>query len=301
MTHRYQAFGLRIHSEINFPNLPLADSPDLPEVYIQVGNLPAALPGAPAETQRYFQAVQGKLLVRIKDVGRMLIENGQRITFEPLPGAEAVNIRLALSNLGLSAILHQRGALALHASAVATPGGAVLFCGPRQAGKSTLAAGLHQSGWPLVCDDKAALHLDNGRVMVIPSFPELRLWRDAIQQLDFSGARAEKTPSMEKYNLGLAQGFHDSPLPLRAIYLLRPALVENIHITPLYGMSKFQIIKRNTYTNQFLKDLGLLPAHFGLASAVAGQVEMALVTRPNQVNQLEKLIAIIDARLREET
>lgn len=300
MTHNtYQAFGLRIHSDIEFPNLPPADSPGLPEVHIQLGSLPASLPGA-SETPRYFQAIQGKLLVRIKDIGRMLVENGQRITFEPSPGAEEVNIRLALSNLGLSAILHQRGALALHASAVATPGGAVLFCGARQAGKSTLAAGLHQRGWPLVCDDKAALRLDAGQLLVIPSFPELRLWRDAMQQLDFSGARTEKTPAMDKFNLGLTQGFHNSPLPLRAIYLLRPAPIEKIRITPLNGMSKFQVIKRHTYTNQFLRDLGLLPAHFGLASAVASQAEMALVARPGQVNRLEELIALMDARLREE-
>lgn len=299
MTHSYQAFGLHIHSEIEFPNLPPATAPDLPEVYIQVRSLPAALPGAP-ETPRYFQAVQGKLLVHIKDIGRMLVENGQRITFEPLPSAEAVNVRLVLSNLGLSAILHQRGALALHASAIATPDGAVLFCGARQAGKSTLAAGLHQRGWPLVCDDKAALRLDEGQLLVIPSFPELRLWRDAIQQLDFAGMRAEKTPAMDKFNLGLSQGFHDSPLPLRAIYLLRPAPIDEIHITPLNGMSKFQVIKRHTYTNQFLRDLGLLPAHFNLASAVASQAEMALVTRPGQVNRLEELIRLMDARLREE-
>jgi hypothetical protein len=299
MTPAYQAFGLRILSEIEFPNLPPATAAGLPEVRIQVGSLPARLPGAP-ESPRYFQAAQGKLLVRIKDVGRMLVEDGQSITFEPLPGGEPVNVRLALSNLGLSAILHQRGALALHASAVAAPGGAVLFCGARQAGKSTLAAGLHQRGWSLVCDDKAALRLDAGRVMVLPSFPELRLWRNAIQQLDFAGARSEQTPGMDKYNLGIAAGFQETPLPLRAIYLLRPAEVEDIHITPLKGMGKFQVIKRNTYTNQFLKDLGLLPAHFSLASAVASQVEMALVARPSQVNRLEALISIMDARLRGE-
>lgn len=297
MTYHYQAFGLHIHSEIEFPNLPVSQPEGTPQVLIRVGQLPQQLPGAPS-TRRYFQASQGKLLVLVKDLGRFLVEDGQRITFETSGGFDQANLRLALINLGLSVILHQRGALALHASAVATPNGAVLFCGERRAGKSTLAAGLHHRGWPLVCDDKAALYMDDGQITVVPSFPELRLWRDAIEHLGIKAERAEKTPDTEKYNLGLQYGFHSTPLPLRAIYLLKPAVADEINLRQLNGMEKFQTIKQHTYINQFLKDLGLLPAHFSLASAIATQISIYEVTRPIHQNRLKALVARMDSELR---
>ncbi len=298
MPHCYRAFGLTLLSEIEFPNLPVLENEANAQVWIGPGTLPENLPGAKV-SKRYFQASQGKLLVRVKDLGRFLIEDGQRITFETGDGFKATNLRLALINLGLSVILHQRGVLTLHASAVATPNGAVLFCGERRAGKSTLAAGLRQRGWPLVCDDKAALYLDeNQRVTVIPSFPELRLWKDAMQQLQISAEHAEKTPDSDKFNLGLTNGFQREALPLRAIYHLKPANTEQITIRAINGMEKFQVVKQNTYTNQFLKGLGLLPEHFSLASAVAAQIPVYRVSRPNQSNQLEALIDQINAELR---
>lgn len=298
MPHRYRVFGLNLLSEIEFPNLPILENEASAQVWIRSGILPEDLPGAKA-SKRYFQASQGKLLVRVKDLGRFLVEDGQRITFETGEDFAPANLRLALINLGLSVILHQRGALALHASAVATPGGAVLFCGERSAGKSTLAAGLRQRGWPLVCDDKAALYLgENQRVTVIPSFPELRLWKDAMQQLEISAEHAEKNPDSDKFNLGLADGFHLEPLPLRAIYHLKPVSANQISIQAINGMEKFQVVKQNTYTNQFLKGLELLSNYFSLASAVAAKIPVYRVNRPSQTNQLEALIDQIDAELR---
>lgn len=44
--------------------------------------------------------------------------------------------------------------LLLHASAVASPRGAILFAGASGAGKSTMAALLHRhTGWPVIADD----------------------------------------------------------------------------------------------------------------------------------------------------
>jgi len=297
MKYNYRAFGLQILSEIEFSNLPAEEEQSGAQVSIMLGTLPEALPGLPP-TRRYFQADRGKLLVRIQGVGRILVEDGQRVTFEPQAGVDSVNMRLALTNLGLSAILHQRGCLALHASAVATPTGAVLFCGNRRAGKSTVAAGLHKRGWPLVCDDKAALYLSEGKITVIPSFPELRLWRDAMEQLDIASARIERMPDSDKFNLGIENGFQNTPLPLRAIYLLKPTATQAIKLRPLNGMDKFQTIKQHTYTNQFLKDLGLLPAHFSLASAIAAQIPICEVTRPTDSNQLDGLVTLMDSELK---
>jgi hypothetical protein len=300
MPYQHQAFGLAIQSDLELLNLPrLAGSLPFAPVHIQSGALPAQLEGATLR-RGYFQAAEGRLLVQVSQVGKLLIEKGESIRYEAQPGAEPAALRLALINLGLSVILHQRGALALHASAVATPGGAVLFCGERGAGKSTLAAALHQRGWSLVCDDKAALYpAEKERIQVIPSFPELRLWQDALEHLQMEKGNAEKNPGFNKFNLGLQEGFHASPLPLYAIYHLQPAETAEVEIKTLNGMEKFQVVRQNTYINQFLRGLGLLPNHFTLASLVAAQIPVYRVRRPARLNRLDALADLVDARLRQ--
>jgi len=296
--HVYHAFGLNIHSEIELPGLPSQGEAHLPaQIKIRLGQLPEHLSGA-TSTRRYFEASAGQLLVHIQGVGRILVENGEYITYEPQNGAEPSNTRLALINLGISALFHQRGALTLHASAIATPSGAVLFCGKRRAGKSTLAAGLRQHGWNLVCDDKAAMQPENEQVIVTPSFPELRLWQDAIDHLGVRAKIMEKIPEMEKFNISLESGFHASPLPLRAIYLLESGELPTIQFSPITGMNKFQALKQHTYANQFLKGMELLPAHFRLTSFIAQKIPVTKITRPSQINQLTELIDKVDAALR---
>lgn len=298
MNYHYHAFGLRIASQIELPELFPNHYLTAPEILISLGKLPEHLSHPQPVPGRYFESGQGQLLVKLKDVGRILIENGETITLELHEQAEPVNVRLALLNLGLSAVLHQRGVLALHASAVVTPAGAVLFCGRRQAGKSTLAAALRQRGWPLAGDDKAAIYLEVGLPWIFPSFPQLRLWRDAIEQLAFSGEALEQIPQTEKYNIRAGDRFHQEPLPLRAIFILKPATTDQIQLRPLQGMDKFHALRQHTYAHQFLKGLGLLPVHFKLASAVALQTPVTEITRPNQQNHLGQLVDLVECELR---
>jgi hypothetical protein len=298
MDYNYLAFGLRICSQIELPELIRDGSQTVPDVYIAIGKVPEHLPHPQLVPGRYFESDQGQLLVNLKELGRILIENGEKITLELDSQAKPIKARIALLNLGLSAILHQRGALAMHASAIVTQTGIVLFCGQRQAGKSTLAAALRQRGWPLAGDDKAAVYLESGHPWVIPSFPQLRLWRDAIEQLSLAGETMEQIPQTEKYNIRTSEGFCQDPHPLRAIFSLKPAETDQIDLHILQGMQKFHVLRQHTYAHQFLKGLGLLPAHFKLASAVALQTPITEITRPNQKNRLEELVNRVETELR---
>lgn len=300
MAFDYSAFGLRVVSEMALPGLAPALSGQAPQVVVSLGVVPAHLPegSPPAMARRYFEARPGQLLLYIKDVGRMLVEEGSRILLEPSPQADPVNVRLALLNVGFSVVLHQRGALALHASAVVAGEGAVLFCGHRRAGKSTLAAGLHQRGWQLMGDDKVAIALENGQVIAVPSFPQLRLWRDALDYLGVQGFSLEQIPASEKYNLEIPGAFSSESLPLKAIYLLTPSQSDQIVLRPLNGMEKFRLVQQHTYANQFLRGMGQLPIHFRLSSEVARQIPMVQICRPSTTNRLGDLIDQVDAELR---
>ena len=59
-------------------------------------------------------------------------------------------------------LLHQRGRMVLHASAVNINDGAVAFMGHNGAGKSTTTFSFMASGYPLVADDILSLEFREG-------------------------------------------------------------------------------------------------------------------------------------------
>ncbi|NEX18412.1 MAG: hypothetical protein C1943_17865 [Halochromatium sp.] len=190
LVEHYQVFGLHVASEIPCPELlgPEVDlengfrkAPPCPE---QPGSEPASnLAGDPARSARsapspdchwrlarlepalepasdhasvandQFQIAPGLYQFLIKDVARYRVQDGREILVDPLPDADPGDVRLWLLGTALGALLHQRGLLPLHVSALALSGGAYAFCGDSGAGKSTLAAALHRRGLALLTDD----------------------------------------------------------------------------------------------------------------------------------------------------
>jgi hypothetical protein len=72
--------------------------------------------------------------------------------------------------------LAQRGVFVLHASAVVTPGGAlVAFTADSGVGKSTLARVAADLGWQRVGDDMLPIAVRDGQVVALPHFPQPKL------------------------------------------------------------------------------------------------------------------------------
>jgi hypothetical protein len=79
-------------------------------------------------------------------------------------------------------ILGQLGYPILHASAVATPAGAVAFLGRKGHGKSTIAASFLRRGASLLTDDMLLLRLQADTVCGVPGPPIMRLWKPTVEQ-----------------------------------------------------------------------------------------------------------------------
>ena len=97
----------------------------------------------------------------------------RRISVAPRGPLDEVEHRLACS--ALCTLLAMRGDLVLHASAVETPNGAVLFCGPSGRGKSTLAHACCQLGAPVLCEDGTVLELSEAGPIAHPGPRGVRL------------------------------------------------------------------------------------------------------------------------------
>lgn len=101
----------------------------------------------------------------------------RRVTAWPAPGVTNAALTEGFHHAIQPSLLQACGFEALHASAVATPAGVVVFCGVSGSGKSTLAFALgQQAGCTQIGDDAVVWELRHGepRVRVLPYRTRLR-------------------------------------------------------------------------------------------------------------------------------
>ena len=116
------------------------------------------------------------LTVHATGFGEVFVSaDGHRITWRPANDAARGRPELILGP-GLVLALALQSTFCLHASAVLSPAGAVLFAGPSGAGKSTLAARLFaQHGFQRLTDDITPFTADASGCFALPHFPQLKL------------------------------------------------------------------------------------------------------------------------------
>ena len=106
----------------------------------------------------------------------------------PAPGVTSPTVEHLYLNQVLPLALSRQGKLVLHGSAVDIAGQGVAFLGESGRGKSTLAASFATEGTRFLTDDGLLLEWVDGRCMIIPSHPSIRLWEDSQEALVNSSA-----------------------------------------------------------------------------------------------------------------
>src|SRR5437773_792073 len=167
LTYTYRAYGLNISSEIECPELVLANG--AADVRVRFGPVPERLEN-PGGLGAWYQVSEQELLLTPHHVAHFWVTNGRDVVIQRAPNASDEDIRAFLLGSVFGGLLYQRGYLPLHASAIETHLGAVAFAGPVGLGKSTLAAVLHKRGYPVVADDLCAASLTAyGKPLVTPA------------------------------------------------------------------------------------------------------------------------------------
>ncbi len=290
--YEYTAYGLAIHSEIPLPEL--TEHPvDEPDVRIQLGGVPDAL-DAPRDRRVAWSAGRDEWLFNLGGIGSFYVTGGTDIRIEPAPEADLADVRAFLFSSTWGALLHQRGALVLHASAVQTPGGAVIVSGRAGAGKSTLLAALLQRGYPLLADDKVAVIDHDGHPTLLPGYPTVRLWDDALDRM---GVPLDGLPRLregvDKY-LYRAPAFHTSLAPARALFSLRLSQAPGVEIRQMNSVDAFSAVYHGTYRARIVRAFGRRRAHFAQVSAFVGAVPVFRLERPRETDSVAALVDAIE-------
>jgi hypothetical protein len=290
----YRAFGLNIDSEIPFLDMPQVEGGA--DVLIRYGRTPDDIPDAKSKGVRY-QASPGKFLLWIDNVARYYVTSGTHILVERSSVTADEEILLFLMGSAMGALLHQRNILPLHASAIEVDREGVIFVGPSSIGKSTLAGGFHKKGYPLLADDVCAIDIKNGGLpYIIPGFPRLKLWADALKRLEedrknLKRVRLDRT--FEKYFVPFAHAC-DDPVPVKSVFDLKTTNEDEFEVVPLKAGDKVDPVLNNTYRPRFLVGLGGKQEHFKQCSTVAAKAAVIKVTRPAKGFRLDELMELIE-------
>jgi hypothetical protein len=291
---RYRAFGLNICSEFEC-RFALAGKNGAPDVQVRLGRVPESLESAKAAGV-FYQASPGLLLLNVPRVARFLVSSGNEIVVDLAPGADQDFVFLLLFGSAFGALLHQRGVLAVHGSAILTSRGAVVFAGSSGYGKSALAGTFHQRGFSVLADDVCPIDMRD-IPLVLPGSPFLMLWPDAIKRLgiDEQNLRRART-GIEKYILPLGKGFVPDPMPLRAVYLLELSNSDDFSLTPIRGIQRMKALYSAVFRRQFVEGMNLAnDQYIRQICEVARQTKVAVVKRPRSGFRVDELADFLAA------
>jgi hypothetical protein len=205
-------------------------------------------------------------------------------------------IRLFVLGPVLAVLLYQQGRFLLHGSAVAVEGEAVLFLGSAGCGKSTMAATLHARGYGLATDDVAVLRVEEGRPMLFPGFPQLKLWPEALVSLGDDPEKLPRcNPHLEKRARSAVREFPSVPLPVKRIYVLDEG--NTLEILPLQPQEALAELLHHTYGAM---GVGSTP-HFFKCASIVDNVTICSLRRQNSLSQLPNVVQLIEEDLCQNT
>lgn len=297
----YCLAGFTVDSEIALQGMRIAYPAGKPaEITIRRGKLPWELE-KPTQTGPTWQMDADRFLLRIPDVARFLLTGGHRIDFETENDTPPDDVAIFVAGTVLGILLHQRGQMVLHASAVDVHGKAVLFCGTSASGKSTLAAALVDRGFPLLADDLAAFAFDAaGRASVHSDGRNLKLWTRTIEELSLGARQGTAVRRrLHKFHVEPAIASNDA-LPIGAIYALRETRPP--HVSGIQGQNAVDAaltLRRCAYRPALVVRMDQQARYFHAATRIADAAGVFILTRPFEFAAMPDVLASLQTHWRE--
>jgi len=291
----YGAFGLTIASEIPLPEF--AEGSGRPDVTVQVGATPERLE-SPTGSGVLFEARPQEYLLNLPSVARFWVRDGKQVVVQPCRDTRPGYLRTLLMGTVMTAVIHQRGGLMLHASGVAGRRGAVLIAAHSGIGKSTIAGALAKRGYAILCDDAAAVSLKGGQAIVHPGIRQISLWRDASLRLGLELSELSPAhPDGEKVLLKEAT-FEAQAQPVAAIvFLTKTHESQSIALSPIGSADCVTALRHYTRNLRVMHALKANAAHFRMTAEIASRVPAHRLARPAGTDSLGAVADAIEPLL----
>jgi hypothetical protein len=213
-------------------------------------------------------------------------------------GAPELDVRSYLMGNLFAVLCHQRGLLPLHASAIATPRGAVAFLAQSGGGKSSMVAFLSRRGHRVLADDicliDPAAQQDR---RVLPVAPWLKLWSTTLDAMGESSHGLSRIFSDdEKYRYALEEP--EAPVPLAELILLEraepQAEVSFERLAPVHALHAMLDL---TYQSWLVRAIGRTENYFLRCGEALAGARVVRMRRPWGFEAMEATLTALEAHI----
>lgn len=289
--------GLIVESDIEIPNPVSAPSGPGYDVLIRLGAVNGYADAVPCGDGITAVTPDGRVLLDVPDAGRFLIEDGERITVEPVsPAVRTADLLVYLLGTAFGALLMQRGIIPLHATTVRVGTRAVALCGESGAGKSTLGRALVEQGHALVADDVTPVRdigVGGAPPLCLPLVPFIKLWEESLQA--FGGADDHLgaiRPGIAKFRVPVPRTAGTEPVALSALLVLRDEGGDRPTLQELRGAGAANMVLRQFYRPYLAERLLGRESCLLAAARIAAGVRVAWLGRKKDFSGLDDLARI---------
>ena len=296
--HYYHAFGLRIGSELELPEL----HPGEPPADIDIHYRPSTDPPL-AQGDDWLRVEPDRTSVRFEDI-QFTVADGRSILIETDPSTPEHDIRVWLLGSVMAILLHQRGYLPVHANIVGLGrGNAAAFAGDSGAGKSTLATWFDAHGHRVLADDLCAVRMGpDGTPLLFEGIPRVKLWSDTLEAFGRTSDGLEKVASdLDKYHVPTSRNRQMGslePLAMERFYILdRAEEGAGLRIADVSGAQAAQSILANAFRWEFGQRIQPPRAQFDQCLALARHARVFRIERRWGFDHFEEDCAQIERHL----
>lgn len=286
--YTYTAYNLNIQSELPLPELLPNNNRCEPDISIRL-----------VDSQSLAQTISNRgdyFVGEVAQVGSFSVGSGSEILVDPEPDVDTAFLRSILLGPIICILLRQRGLLVLHGSSFAAQDEAVGFIGDSGWGKSTLVESFHSQGYRVLTDDVMVIDINADRPMVIPGFPQIKLWPDSASATghdcdSLSPLHSKTVKRIHKLN----QGFVEQALPLKRIYVLD--FSDDNQVIPLESQASFAHLVKHTRAVGLLTAPEFINAHFYQCSSLIKNVSICCLQRKRSLGKLQEVVDLVKADL----
>ncbi len=293
MEYTYWAYGLKVGSQLPFPELLPLQNDDPCDLTVAWGSIPVIEKTPNGFHSETYDITPTRYRITIKDVASYFVQEGKSIIISADPNADQDSIRLFCLSNAFAAALHQRKTIPIHCAALIDKGQLVLVLGDSGAGKSTTMASLVQKGLKPFSDDVCVPFQDpeTGRISLFSSYPMMKFWKETLDLVGLNSKVDRKIrPDMEKYGIYFHQSFLTEALNPKLIILLEKTdEVSTPILAPISGIELFTKLESNAYRGEYLGFSDLKKEHFMLFTQLANQSACYLLKRPLTGNFVDEV------------
>jgi hypothetical protein len=287
LSFKYEAFGLKIHSEIKLPELRQVES-EIADITINLGEVNITNEDILDEGVNY-KVTENSIYKFWDIIGKFKITKDS-IIVDPINSVNKIILRNFLLGTTFATLLRMRGLFVLHASSVNINGSAVAFSGFKGYGKSTTAMVFYNEGYPIVADDYITIEFDHHDVPTIsPGFPSLRLSNESREFMGIDKFNFDN--QIDKTYLSTMKSFSNNKIPLKKIYILqRDNESKIINIKP---QEAFMELVKNTFGIEMFSKLELFPNFFSCEKIVKN-VDVSILKISDSLEKVQELVNIVE-------